>query len=223
MVPPVTDDFQTLEEMMAPERVAKLDAVLAQRLQGITVLFEDVYKRQNVTACIRTVEAFGLQDIHIIEGETRFEPNKAVSLGCEKWLDIHRHKTAADAVARLRDRGYRVLATSLDADLTIDDVDFTEPACICFGNELKGISAELAGAADTTFRVPMFGHTQSFNLSVSVGLIVAAATKARREALGAPGDLPPERVSQLRELWVRRAKKGSARILRALSTRGPNP
>lgn len=223
MVGAVSDDFQTLEEMMAPERVAKLDAVLAQRLSGITVLFEDVYKRQNVTACIRTVEAFGLQDIHIIEGETRFVPNKAVSLGCEKWLDIHRHKTAVNAVARLHEQGYRVLATSPDAELTMDEVDFTQPVCICFGNELKGITRELADAADTTFRIPMFGHTQSFNLSVSVGLIVSAATTARRQSLGGPGDLPPQRVNQLRELWVRRAKKGSARILRALSTRGPNP
>ena len=209
-----------LENMPNPDRLERLDAVLDQRLSGVTVLLEDVYHPQNMGACIRTLEALGVQNVHIVEGDAPFEPHPKVTQGCHKWVDMHRYATASEAVRALKQSGYRVLATDVEATRTIDDLDFSTPAALCFGNELDGISAELRGAADERFRIPMWGWTRSYNLSVALGMTLYTATRARRRAIGHESDLSPAERESLRRRWLGFARKGSERISEALAQRG---
>ena len=209
-----------LTDLLSDERLARLDAALDARLVGLTVLLEDVRQPQNMGACIRTVEALGLQDVHVIEGEIPFEPNRAITQGCEKWVDLHRHPDPATAVARLRAGGFRVLATSPDASATLEELDFGVPSVLCFGNERYGITPALFELADTTFRIPMAGFTRSFNLSVSVGITMHWATRARRAALGRAGDLGGEAKAALRTRWVKLAVREAEAIEAELRRRG---
>jgi len=208
-----------IESMLSPERVARIDQVLDRRLAGLTVLLEDVYMPQNMGACIRTLEALGVQHVHLVEGTAAFEPHAKITQGCHKWVDIHRHSSAESAVRALRAAGFRVLATALGATRTIDELDFSKPAALCFGNEHAGISSGLAGTADELFQIPMWGFSRSYNLSVALGLCMYEATRARRRAIGRESDLSCDERVRLRTRWLRAALSDADRVLDGLAAR----
>jgi len=214
---PNENDIEFLESMLSEDRVERIDHVLTMRLRGLTAVLEDVHHPQNMGACIRTLEAFGIQDVHVVELRDRFVPNEKITQGCHKWVDLHRHRSASEAVATLREQGFKIVATSLEAERTLEDLDFSQPMALCFGNELDGVTDELFGLADETFKIPMYGFTQSFNLSVALALCMHTATNARRRSLDALTDLSASDRAALRELWIRRACKNSRRIEHALS------
>jgi tRNA (guanosine-2'-O-)-methyltransferase len=191
-----------LEPMLTPERVARIDHVLDSRLASIATVVEDTYDPHNVAATIRTTEALGIQELHVIEPGDKFSQAKGVTRGAHKWLDIARWVEPAAAIAALRDRGFRVLATLPDAPESIDDVDASAPLAIAFGNEHAGLSATAIAACDGAIRVPMYGFSESFNLSVTVGLAMTHVAARRRAHLGKPGDLSDARRRDLRARWV---------------------
>ena len=209
-------DIEFLESLLSPERIERIDYVLQMRLRGLTAVLEDVHHPQNMGACIRTLEAIGIQDVHCVELRDRFVPNEKITQGCHKWVDLHRHKSTLDAVHLLRARGFRIVTTSLHAEKTIDELDYSTPMALCFGNELDGVTDELVSLSDETFKIPMYGFTQSFNLSVALALCMNTAARARRSHIGALTDLDDADRAALRDLWIRRACKNTRKIEEAL-------
>ena len=96
--------------------------------------------------------------------------------------------------------------------LLYSDLPATRPIALLFGNEHEGPSPETLRACTGTFRIPMAGFTQSFNVSVAAGMALAHLTRARRIHLQAPGDLPdPERV-RLQESFTLLAARLARRV-----------
>ena len=189
-----------LEPMLTPARLARIDQVLDARLTSVATVVEDTYDPHNAAATIRTTEALGLQDLHVVEA--RFSATKGVTKGSHTWIDLHRWPDATSAIAALHARGFRVFATLPDAPHSIDDVDVSTPLAIAFGNEHAGLSAEAIAACDGAVRVPMYGFSESFNLSVTVGLAMSQIASRRRAYLGTTGDLTPEARRHLRARWT---------------------
>ena len=94
-----------------------------------------------------------------------------------------------------------MLATLPDATVSVEDVAIDAPVAVVFGNEHDGVSPAVVAACDDAITVPMFGFTESYNLSVTVGLAMSRLAARRRAYLGAPGDLAPERRARLRARW----------------------
>jgi tRNA (guanosine-2'-O-)-methyltransferase len=207
-----------LGPMLTPERIARIDSVLAARLQSVVTIVEDTYDPHNAAATIRTTEAIGLQELHVVEPQLRFSAARGVTRGAHKWIDMQRWPRAEDAVAALHARGFRVYATLPGATHSIDDVDVTTPIAVAFGNEHSGLTAEAIAACDGSLGVPMQGFTESFNLSVTVALAMRTIAQRRRAALGVTGDLDDERRRVLRARWFALKIRGAVGILeRALS------
>lgn len=207
-----------LGPMLTPERIARIDSVLASRLQSVVTIVEDTYDPHNAAATIRTTEAIGLQELHVVEPQLRFSAARGVTRGAHKWIDMHRWPRAEDAARALHARGFRVYATLPGATHSIDDVDVTTPIAVAFGNEHSGLTAEAIAACDGSLGVPMQGFTESFNLSVTVALAMRTIAQRRRAALGSAGDLDDERRRALRARWFALKIRGAVGILeRALS------
>jgi tRNA (guanosine-2'-O-)-methyltransferase len=202
-----------LAPLLTPERIARIDAVLAARLASVITVVEDTYDPHNAAATIRTTEALGLCELHVIEPGARFSAAGGVTRGAHCWLDLHRWPRAEDAVGALRARGFRVFATLPGAPHTIEDVDVTQPIAVAFGNEHAGLSDAAVAACDGALGVPMFGFTESFNLSVTVALAMSRIAARRRSAIGAPGDLSDERRRELRARWFALKIRGAPGIL----------
>jgi tRNA (guanosine-2'-O-)-methyltransferase len=229
----------TLESMLTPERIARIDAVLAARLQSVITIVEDTYDPHNAAATIRTTEAIGLAELHVIEPGERFSAARGVTRGAHRWIELHRWQRCEDAVSALHARGFRVFAASPpprggdggsprealgyterslrslgpDAKHSIDDVDVTQPIAVAFGNEHAGLSDAALAVCDGTLAVPMFGFTESFNLSVTVALAMSRIANRRRAAIGALGDLDDTRRRELRARWFALKIRGAVGVL----------
>jgi len=193
---------RALEDLLTPERIARIDSVLDARLGSLTAAVEDTYDPHNAAATIRTSEALGLQELHVIEPGERFSAVKGVTRGAHRWLELHRWPAADVAATALKARGFRVYATLPDERaVSIEDVDVSSPVAVIFGNEHDGVSQKAIDACDGTLTVPMFGFMESYNLSVTVGLAMSRLAARRRAHIEARGDLDPTRKAWLRARW----------------------
>ncbi|MEO8840758.1 MAG: RNA methyltransferase [Kofleriaceae bacterium] len=202
-----------LRSMMTPERIARIESVLDQRLTSVVTCVEDTYDPHNAAATIRTTEALGLQELDVIEPQFRFSAAQGVTRGAHRWIDLVRWPTAEAAIAGLHARSFRVYATAPGATVSIEDVDVTTPIAILFGNEHAGVTEAAIAASDGAIVVPMFGFTESFNLSVTVGLAMSRLAARRRAYINAAGDLDPERRARLRARWFALRIRGVVGIL----------
>ncbi len=169
---PVDHILARLGPMLTEERKKRLDEVVAARSLKVLPVLENIYDRGNVSAVMRSAEAFGFFRMHLIDlPGAKFKAANRVTKGAEKWLDIRAHSSPRESVEQLRAEGYRVWATDLNTEHSIDDLDWTGPVAIVLGNERDGVSKEMLDLVDGRFRIPMVGFSQSFNISVAAALI----------------------------------------------------
>lgn len=166
-----------LEQFISEHKISGVERVLSQRTRRLTVVLEDIFQSQNASAVIRTCECMGLQDIHIIEQISKYSLNPRVLKGSNKWMTFYQYNdrrvnNTKLCYDRLRDNGYYVLATDPAEDgKSIHEIDVTDKKiAIVFGNELRGVSPYGLEYADQKVRIPMYGFTESLNISVSVAI-----------------------------------------------------
>ena len=207
---------------LVAERKARIDEVVAERTRTLTVVMEAFCDPQNVNAVLRTCEAFGVQELHVVEGPMKpFDRNKKMSQNADKWLDVHRWRSTPDCLAHLRAQGFSIYVTHLGAGTrALGDLSFAGKVALVFGNESRGVSDEAVRLADATFAIPMRGFVQSFNVSVAAAITLAKAVERREVERGRHGDLPDEEAAALRERFYVLAVKQRARIAKAAAVEG---
>lgn len=188
-----------LQRDWTPERRAKLERCLSQRIANRACVFENIRKDLNVAACIRTLDAFGFADFYSIEGSSlsRQEAKResVLSKGSNSWVVPRRFHKTADCIRSLKGHGYAILATDLSPTATpIGSFDFSKwrKFALVFGNESTGISNEMRSLADATFILPMAGMVESLNVSAAL-----AATLGILHERGLLRDLPLTKEQQL--------------------------
>ncbi len=160
-----------LHSHVTPERWKRIQTAVDSRRPRTAVVLEDIYDRGNTSAVMRSAEAFGLYQLHMIELGEKFKESKRVTQGAHKWLDSKKWKSTAACVENLKGQGYKIYVTHLDAQAKpLAEVDMSQPFAIAFGNEKDGASAELLALADERVYIPMQGFVQSFNISVAAAL-----------------------------------------------------
>ncbi|HLZ16198.1 MAG TPA: RNA methyltransferase [Cyclobacteriaceae bacterium] len=191
-----------------------IEKVLNERTRFVALVLESIYQSQNASAVVRTCECLGLQDIHIIEDDTRYSVNKRVLKGANKWIDLHRYKmkgfnNAEICFLKLRESGYKILVTDPSPDgVSIDEIPVDQKIAVVMGNELQGASAFALQHADQKIFIPMHGFTESFNISVSAAICLnTLLTKMR--ASNAPWQLTDEEKEVLRLQWYRKVVRRS--------------
>lgn len=200
-----------LEEVVSPERVARIDHVLTHRLVSLTAVFENIFDPHNVGACLRTCEGFGLQDAHVITEQHGYKPPTSITMSSDRWMTLHRHKTTAGCVEALRAQGFELWVSDLEAESALSDLPLPPKLAIVMGNERDGITETMRAAADRRFVLPMTGMVQSFNLSVALALCLNGTVDRWRARLGAPGDMPLSRQWRLRRRWLERGVRQATR------------
>src|SRR6266568_678823 len=208
-------------EYLVPERRARIDEVVANRTRTLTVVMEALCDPQNVNAVLRTCEAFGIQELHVVEGPMKaYDRNKKISQNADKWLDVHRWGSSAECLEHLRAQGFGIYVTHLDAGARpLGALSFAGKVALVFGNESRGVSADAVRLADATFAIPLRGLVQSFNVSVAVAIALAKAVERREAERGRHGDLGEAEAAALRERFYVLAVKQRARIAKAAAVR----
>lgn len=204
-----------LAEFMLPERYDVLRRTVAMRTRYMTILAENTFHPQNAAALIRHCEAFGLQQMHTVETVCRFNPNAAIVRGTDRWVDIRRHRSTAEAIAALRGEGYRIVATTPHReDTTPESFDVTRGRfALVFGTEHAGISEEVLASADEFLRIPMCGMVESLNVSASAAILIYMLSERMRRQVEGWNMAAAEQVATLYG-WMCRSVKDSEEILR---------
>jgi tRNA (guanosine-2'-O-)-methyltransferase len=208
-------------EYLVPERRARIDEVVAGRTRTLTVVMEAFCDPQNVNAVLRTCEAFGIQELHAVEGPMKaWDRNKKISQNADKWLDVHRWGSTAACLEHLRAEGFAIYVTHLDPGARpLGELSFAGKVALVFGNESRGVSDDAVRLADATFAIPMRGFVQSFNVSVAAAISIAKAVERREVERGRHGDLGEAEAAALRERFYVLAVKQRARIAKAAALR----
>lgn len=216
----LTESQRTLlESLLSPGRLARLRQVLSMRLSCVTLVLDNLLDPHNMAAIVRSIEAYGCQDLHVIESDYPFDPSSRVTKHSHKWITVHRYPDAATCLETLRSDGFSVYAamvTSQSRPLSKIPLEQREPTAFILGNEHAGIRPETLALSDGGFYIPMFGFTESFNVSVASALVLQHAVSRRRQTLPEnQGTLSPERHTQLYDLWLQKSIKNSSRLLQA--------
>ncbi len=201
--------FDYLCGFLTPERLAGFERVLSQRTRYLTVVLEDLHHQHNASACLRSCDCFGVQDLHIIEQANEFLPNTEIALGATNWTTAKRYRSrdsidpAGECVQELKANGYRLVGTCPRAEKTISELPLDSKTAIIFGNEKSGMTESMLELVDQTVRIPMVGFTESFNLSVAVAVaLYDLAGRLRR--LPVDWSLSDEEKHTLRIDWVKK-------------------
>ncbi len=168
---------------MTPERVARLDSVLARRQPDLTVFAENLHKPKNFSAMVRNCDAAGINEMHVLPRESNLRKHWRTSQGAEKWMYIKTHGSAEEACTNLKSKGFLLVAAHL-SETAIDykNVDYTQPIAIVLGTELFGVSETTLSYVDQQISIPMMGVTQSLNVSVACAIVLYEAQRQRQAA-----------------------------------------
>lgn len=211
------DFLAYLSGFITEERNQLFDKVLAERTDYITIALENIFQPQNANAAMRSVDCFGLQDVHVIENSNTFEVDREVAMGSTKWLNVHRYSEGEDnsitAIQKLRNDGYRIVATSPhEGDTNLEDFDLHKgKIALFFGTELTGISDTVKNEADEFLKIPMYGFTESLNISVSAAIILHHLTWKLRQS-DISWQLSEEEKMRTKLEWMRRHIKSAPLI-----------
>ncbi len=196
-----------LEGFLTEERILRFKEVLKQRTNFVTVAMEDVFQLHNTSAVIRSCDAFGIQQVHVIEDRFGKRLDKNIAMGAEQWVDVHRYNNTQNCLQELREKGYRIVATTPHGNST-DLMDFriSKPTALFFGTEKEGLSPEVLQNADGCLSIPMTGFTESLNISVAAAICLCHITAVLRKS-DLPWSLTEQEILEKRMDWTKKSIK----------------
>ncbi|MGB3775278.1 MAG: RNA methyltransferase [Leeuwenhoekiella sp.] len=193
-----------LEKFVTFRRKQLFDKVASTRTNHFTVAVEDVGHLHNTSAVMRSCEAFGIQHMHVIEDKFGKRIDREIAMGAQKWTSIERHSSVSDAILKLKEQGFRIVATSPHKKKhTLDNFSINQPAALRFGSEAKGLSDEVLEQADDFIYIPTYGFTESLNISVSAAIIIQELMSRLRKS-DISWQLTEKEQIQLKLQWLKK-------------------
>ena len=197
-----------LQQFVTERRLKQIERVLNNRTRYITVVLEDIFQPHNASAVLRSCECFGIQDVHIIENRNKYRINPDVALGSSKWLTLRKYNQKTNntltAIDSLKSNGYCIVATTPDEQAgSLEEFNIREGKfALLFGTEMEGLSVEAMGLADKSIRIPQYGFTQSFNISVAAAIILYGLVNTLRNS-DVSWKLDDKEKLNLKLLWLK--------------------
>jgi len=192
--------------MPTEARICKVKRVLDARQPDLRVVLEGVTVPHNASAVMRTCDAAGVLYVDLISPSPELlNFNESITTGAHKWLETSVHRTPAECLPVLKEKGFHIAAAHLSAEgRAYTEFDYARPVALVFGSESFGLSAEALAYADSVIRIPMLGMVQSLNLSVSVAVILFEAVRQRalKGCFNGPR-LAAEEYRRLTDKWLR--------------------
>ena len=212
-------DCKELENLLTPDRLARLRTVLESRVSNVTVVLENLHKVHNMSAILRTCESFGIQEVHVVPQQGEGKVYNTVTQGCHRWLTIRRHETVDSCFTVLREKGFRILAGALgDNAVSLKKLDCMGKVALVFSNELKGASDEVLKQVDGFVAVPMAGFSRSLNVSVAAGIIIHHVLGTKRQK-GDIEQISGEEAEKIFNQWVIKSVRNVELVLEGLGER----
>lgn len=205
--------FKYLQTYLTERRKELFQQVLAQRTRHFTVATEDVYQLHNTSAVMRTCDVFGIQYLHVVEERLGKRVDKEIAMGAQKWVSLKRYNSVTDCIKNLKDSGYQIIATTPHNSSTLlHQFDVSKKSAFFFGKESYGLSDTVMEAADGFLKIPMYGFTESLNISVSAAIILQSVVSKLKQS-ATDWRLSEEEKLQIEMEWMKKTIKSSEEII----------
>ncbi|MBP5327837.1 MAG: RNA methyltransferase [Bacteroidales bacterium] len=210
--------YEALGELYSDNKRELFERLSQYRTRHIAVVLEDIYQAHNASAVLRSCDCFGVQDVHVVEKNNSFNPAGDVAVGSSKWVDYYKHENIAEAYKHLRSKGYRIVATlPHENDTMIGDLELDQPVALVFGTELTGLTREAIDGADAYVKIPMYGFTESFNISVCAALCLFSTTERLRRGSDIRWQMSEEELLELKIGWSIQAIRDGEKVARKVA------
>jgi TrmH family RNA methyltransferase len=155
--------------------------VLADQPRLVAVAAE-ISEPGNAGTLIRIADAMGADAVLLAGNSVDPYNGKCLraSAGSIFAVPVVTEADAGEALSALRSADLQVLATTIDGEVSLDDVDLSGPTAWLFGPESRGLPAELATSADHRVRIPMSGGAESLNVAAAAAICLYQSAKAHR-------------------------------------------
>ena len=209
-------DNQLLEHLLSfltDRRKNLFDEVISKRTRHFTVATEDVYQLHNTSAVMRSCDVFGIQDLHVIEEKVSKKIDREIAMGAQKWVNINRHNSTKECIDNLKENGYQIIATTPHNNSTeLKEFDISKKSAFFFGKEKEGLSDIVLDAADGYLKIPMYGFTESLNISVAAAIILQTLVSKLKDS-DIDWELSEQEKNQIRLHWAKMSIKSSTKII----------
>jgi tRNA (guanosine-2'-O-)-methyltransferase len=208
-----------LNGFVSERRQQRFHEVLSERTAYLRVVLEDVYQAHNASAVLRSCDCFGVQYVDFIESRNRYKISEDVAMGSSNWLSIERHNApdknnTIECITKLKAQGYRIVATTPHKnDHDLNDLPLDQKTALVFGTEIDGITQDVFDHADAFVKIPMYGFTESFNISVCAALCMYELTTRIRKS-GVNYHLSEEEKTDIYFEWQKNSISRSDLILK---------
>ena len=203
------EKIQYLESQMLPERIKRLKDAVLHRTKHFTMVLEDLKNPHNISAVIRTSEIFGFQDVHIIEELNTYCTSRSILKGSFKWLNLNVYSKRKTCLKKLKENGYQIAIASTHATQNLSEINFTKPTAFYLGSEVLGPHPETQAETDIRFKLPQYGLTESFNVSVCAGILMAHLNEWLLKNDRSRYTLTKEEKMELLVIFYERSRLGS--------------
>lgn len=191
--------------------------VIDNRTRHITVVLENLFQPHNASAVMRNCDCFGIQDVYIIENYNKYQVNREIDMGSSKWLNTYKYKNAEhntlEAINDLKAKGYKIVATTPHTnDCMIDELPLDQPIALLFGTELDGLTDVALENADAFVKLPMYGFTESYNISVCVALALQSVSERMRKDDSIAWQLSEVEKNEILLAWTKNVVKHPGKV-----------
>jgi tRNA (guanosine-2'-O-)-methyltransferase len=194
-------------ETITERRLERIRGVLTRRQPDLTLALCNIHDPHNVSAILRSCDAFGVPLVHLYYNNEPFPMlGKRSSASAKKWVTKRRHRDARAMIAQLREAGQRIVGTGFGPGARpLHEWDLTCPTAIVLGNEHRGIDEEVAAFVTDQLYIPMQGMIESLNVSVAAAIILYEAWRQRMaKGMYDKASMTEEEMEEMVKEWATR-------------------
>lgn len=182
---PMTTDQKLLAHLLnfvSDNKNERFQKIIADRTKYLTVVLEDIFQPQNASAVLRSCDVFGIQDVHVIENKNEYNVNPRVVHGASKWINLHKYNqeenNTLSCINSLKKQGYKVYGTTPHTnDCLMHELPLDNKLALVFGTEQDGLSPIAMENVDGFVKIPMYGFSESLNISVCAAISLYEISK----------------------------------------------
>lgn len=143
----------------------------------VIVVLDNIRSLSNIGSIFRTADAFRIEAVYLC-GVTAKPPHREIhktALGASESVDWLYFKTTKEAVNNLISNNFKIISIEqVDNSIILNDFQPEQHGkyALVFGNEVHGVNDEIIELSDSCIEIPQHGTKHSFNVSVSVGIVL---------------------------------------------------
>jgi len=167
-----------MKYLVNEKRLQKMKDILFKRQDSLRVFLDNVYSNHNLSAIVRSCDAVNIGKLYY-RHQKDVKLNDNITMGSHKWIFTEYVCDIENFYNNMQE--YQIVVTSLDEDsVDFREIDYTKHTLIVMGNEVEGVSKTSLKYATHKITIPMYGMSESLNVSVSTAIILYEAERQRK-------------------------------------------